>query len=148
MTVKTGTLGKNAGARNVLGLLLALWVSLAIQPCAVAAVSEHDCPHCPTEAEAAPGAQHHHGHAVSQDTAAMASDCGAMQSDCCDVEDRIVGVRIDAPELDDDDTVLPLGAAPPGITDVPRARPELAVPLPPPAGRSVPLHIIHCAFLI
>jgi hypothetical protein len=140
--------GNRAGARNVLGLLLALWVSLAVQPCAVAAVAEHDCPHCPTEIEAAPGAHHHRGHTASEESAAMPTDCGAMQAECCEIDDRIVGVRTDAPDIDDDDTVLATGAAPPGAVDAPRAQPELAVPLPQPAGRSVPLHIINCVFLI
>ena len=37
---------------RVFGLFVAVWVSLALQPCAVAAVSESDCPHCPSEIEA------------------------------------------------------------------------------------------------
>jgi hypothetical protein len=148
MNTKTDFPGTIAGARNVLALLLALWVSLAVQPCAVAAGAEHDCPHCPTESEAAPGAQHHHGHTASDESAAMPADCGALQAECCEIDDRMVGVRTDALEFDDNDNVLATGASPPTVVDVPRARPELAVPLPQRTGRSVPLHLINCVFLI
>jgi hypothetical protein len=148
MTAMIDSSGKRAGVSKMLGLLLALWVSLAVQPCAVASVAEHECPHCPTEIKAAPGSEHHHGHSTADDSAAMLAGCGAMQAECCEIDDRIVGVRTDAAEFDDDGTVLATGPAPPGVVDVPRARPELAVPLPQPTGRFVRLYIINCVFLI
>jgi hypothetical protein len=137
-----------SGARNVFGLLLALWVSLAIQPCAMAAVSEHDCPHCPAEIEAADDSGHHHDHGAAQGGAGMSAECDSATADCCDLEDRIVGVRVALPDFDDGDSVMLMSVAPPGVLDVPRAPPELAVPLPQVSGRFVPLNIVNCVYLI
>ena len=148
MISKAGQRRTVSGARNVLGLLLSLWVSLAIQPCAVAAVSEHSCPHCPTGIEAAPDSQHHHGHSQSHDAAGASAECDSMQAGCCEIDDGIVATRTDSPEFDDNVVAIPTAAPPPGAIDVPYAEPELAVPLPVPAGRSVPLHIVKCVYLI
>lgn len=147
MIAKNHNLRNVPGARKVFGLLLALWVSLAIQPCAVAAVSEHDCPHCPTEIEAAPESQHHHGHAASANETGQAADCGATQADCCELVEGIASVRVDSPEPDDEIPAI-TSAPPPGVLDAPRARPALAVPLPQLVAARVPLHIIKCVYLI
>lgn len=35
--------------RHVLGIFLAAWLAIILQPCAVAGEFEHECPHCPPE---------------------------------------------------------------------------------------------------
>ena len=36
--------------RHILGMFLAAWMAVILQPCAVAGEIDHDCPHCPPEA--------------------------------------------------------------------------------------------------
>lgn len=42
--------------RRVLGTFVAAWLAMVLQPCAVAAGVDHDCPHCP------PGENHEASH--------------------------------------------------------------------------------------
>jgi hypothetical protein len=133
------------GTRRAFGLLLALWVSLALQPCAIAA-SEHDCPHCPAEIAAAPTSHHDHGGSGNHHNAAKMHDCASMQADCCELDDSIVNVRVDLPDLDDL-TAFITSAAPPQLADAPRGQAERLASPPEPPDRSVPIHLMKCVFL-
>ncbi len=133
------------GTRRVFGLLLALWVSLALQPCAMAA-SEHDCPHCPTETAVAPATHHDHGGSGSHHAAGATHDCASMQSDCCDLGESIANVRVDLPDLDDVTAII-TSAAPPQLADAPRRQAECPDSPPEPPDGSVPIHLLKCVFL-
>jgi len=148
MTTRTDRERSARGTRSVLGLLLSVWVSLAIQPCAVAAASEHHCPHCPPEAAAAPESQHHHGSASHHGAAAKpAADCESMQAGCCDLDKSIVNVRVDLPDVDDL-TAIVTSVEPPQLVDAPHGRSERPAGPPEPPDGSVPIHLLKCVFLI
>jgi hypothetical protein len=145
----TGLIRKQAptkGTRNVFGLLFALWVSLAIQPCAVAEVSEHSCPHCPTEVAAASDSSHHHGGPAHHAATQVSPSCESMQADCCDLDEGIANVRVELPDLDDATAVL-TAAAPPQIVDVPRREANRLADPPDPPDDLVPVHLKKCVFL-
>lgn len=129
------------GRRSLLAGLLALWVSLGIQPCAIASVSDADCPHCPPEASA---------HAMAMD-----EHCGdgaqpsstAYAADCCDADNSVIETRsknVDVkPDVD-----LATGPPPDPWHQV-DSRP-LQMALVDPAGRRSPaiaLHKLYCVYL-
>lgn len=147
MTNSTDTPRNVSGTRKALALMLAVWVSLAGQPCAVAAVSDHGCPHCPVPAETTPGPERNHcGSLVTSSEEAVS--CVSAQAECFDFEEGIVNVRVELPDFGDDITVLP--------TSVPASHPRLgpceesgnAAGPPEPSGGSVPLHVLKCVYLI
>ena len=140
---------RSTTARNrVFGLLAAVWVSLALQPCAIAAVSDHECPHCPVEIEAAPAAIRDHCNPAATDKGDDGTSNHSAQSDCCDLDEGIVNVRVDTSGDDDDTTVLPTG--------VPASQFRLgsceesgsATGPSDSTGGSVPLHVLKCVYLI
>jgi hypothetical protein len=139
---------QRSGARaRLFGLFAAVWVGLALQPCAIAAVSENDCPHCPPQAEqAAMPHESHHDHAA-EDIPDDPPNCDSLGADCCDVDEATVNVRVDPTKVDDQPTGLP--------ASVPTSHPDPgpcegpgngAEPPEPPAG-SVPLHVLKCVYL-
>ncbi len=136
------------GRTRVFGLLVAVWVSLALQPCAVAAVSEHECPHCPMEVEAAPAAIEDHCNPAGKTKADASKSYPSAQSECCDLDEGIANVRVDSTGGDDDSTILP--------TSVPASQCRLgpceesgnATGPPDPTGGSVSLRALKCVYLI
>ena len=138
---------KHARTR-LLGLFAAVWVSLVLQPCAVAAVSESDCPHCPPEVEAQAAAIESHCNPAAKATPDEMPNCDSVQAECCDLDEGIVNVRADTNHGDDDSTVLP--------TSVPASQPSLgpcgdsgnAAGPPEPSGGSVPLYVLKCVYLV
>ncbi|NIW09205.1 MAG: hypothetical protein GWN33_00815, partial [Gammaproteobacteria bacterium] len=92
---------------RVFGLFVAVWVSLALQPCVVAAVSESDCPHCPPEIEAVVAAMESHCNPAAKVTPDELPNCDSVQATCCDLDKGIVNVRVDTTGVDDDTTGLP-----------------------------------------
>ncbi len=131
---------------KVIGLFATVWVSLALQPCAVAAAAEHDCPHCPTEIEAMGETAHRH-HGSGEGASTAAGDCASMQADCCDLGERIVSVRLADSDLDDPPAVLP-PTVPGSDGDVtPRRDGSKATGPPRPSWGRVPLHVLNCVYL-
>ena len=132
---------------RLFGLFAAVWVGLALQPCAVAAVSEHDCPHCPPQAEEAARPHQSHCNPDAKVTPDEPPNCDALQANCCDLEQSAANVRFDTTDGDDETVALPASepaAYPdPGLGADPgsEARP------PEPAGGSVPLHVLKCVYL-
>ena len=61
--------------RRVLSLFAVVWLSLALQPCAMAmgGDSDHDCPHCPP-----PESSHHATHDMTGMPCATGADCMAL----------------------------------------------------------------------
>jgi hypothetical protein len=132
--------------RKVIGLFAAAWVSLALQPCAMAAPAEHDCPHCPEETGASETAAHHH-HGADQAAAADAgASCTAAQADCCELDEGIVNLRTATIDLDDEPPALLADAPPPGSLVRADREPGKATGPPPPA-ESVPIHVRNCVYL-
>ena len=132
---------------KVLGLFAAVWVSLALQPCAVAAVAEQSCPHCPPEIEAAPDVIREHCGTRLPEPAVALENCVTAQSDCLDIEDGLVNVRVEMPDFDDDMPVLPTSVPDSRIHRHTREHPANATGPPERPGRPVPLYILNCVYL-
>jgi hypothetical protein len=129
--------------RRVLGVFVALWLSLGLQPCAVAAAGDVDCPHCPTEQE--------------QSMAAMVEHCdpqngssySSAPSDCYEVEESAVDGRLGQVDFKDAGTVL---------VAIPSSEPFASIRfdscssnvVDPPdraaRARPIPFHILYCVF--
>ena len=136
-----------SGTRKALGLMLAVWVSLAVQPCAVAEESDHECPDCPSTVEAAAEPEQSHcGSKVPTGEAVIS--CASAQADCCDVEAGIVNIRVESPDLDEDNSVLPTGVPASHPCLGPREESGNATGPPRPSSGSVPLYILKCVYLI
>ena len=130
-------------SRRALGLFVAIWLNLALQPCAMAYQAEdHDCPHCP------PAQTHEHGGMHGNMDQKM--PCADGLSDCAVDDDLNVDARGGQLKVKD----APVDAA---IAIVPR---ELEVQFPPPAdtatlpryasvhpGAPPPLHVLYCVYL-
>ena len=83
--------------RRVWTLAAALWAAVGLSPCALAAVGDLDCLHCPVESGASGHAGHgdaatDHGHdeAPAAGHSSAGSDCG---DDCRDSGDSLVDAR-------------------------------------------------------
>jgi hypothetical protein len=130
-------------------LVAALWAAVGLSPCALAAVGDLDCLHCPVDAAAGHDNHAMHGEHADQGHDApghggAAGDCG---DDCLDAGDSLVDLRgYKSSEKDAGDHVgaatvlafaLPLvTAAKPGGVD-----PPAVVPLP-----RARLHALHCVY--
>lgn len=144
---------KKTPANRFAALLFAVWVSLAVQPCAIAAVSDHDCPHCPTEVESgavhgAHGSQKSHDHgSMGSSEAAVSEMCASMQSDCCDNDESAVSARAVSPDLDANPVALPTCG--PTWVDRPDPRQEPAKATGPPVlpGGLISLQDLYCVYL-
>ena len=126
----------------VLGLFAAVWLNLALQPCAMALEADHDCPHCPPAHEHDMAA--HHGHASPKAEA----PCASMQAQCGELDDASFDTR--SGQLKVKDSVeLPLAIAHDRITPVVTMTERCNFPTGPPqhAGLSPPLHLLNCVFL-
>lgn len=127
--------------------MLAVWVSLAVQPCAVAAVSTEECPHCPVPAETMPEPERNHCGSIVTRSEDIVS-CASAQTECCDVEEGIVNLRVESPDLDEDNNVLPTSVPVPHPNHGPCEESGNASGPPEPSGGPVPLHVLKCLYLI
>ena len=97
MTYKSGDKAtQRRRQRRLWPLVAALWAAVGLSPCALAAVGQLDCLHCPDE-QSATGQSGHVGHGGqhgdTHDTAdhsPVTSDCG---DDCSNAGDSLVDVR-------------------------------------------------------
>ncbi|MEM8815128.1 MAG: hypothetical protein AAGE85_04835 [Pseudomonadota bacterium] len=132
-----------------------LWFAVGLQPCAVAALSELECPHCPDEMTA-PSANAHAHHAQSEDISGHAhaadgalEDCDSGPSDCCETDTAAVDGRSQPPAPKDmgDTAELALVFLPSVIAYSPafEARPDPPHVTRPATGPR--LHLIHCVYL-
>jgi len=127
---------------RLLGVAVVLWLNLAVQPCAMAFASDHDCPHCPPPQEDLMAAQHgHHGDEAN-------AGCDSLEADCGDVSDFSVDGRQSQNKLKDKaDLVLAVPACLPAASLDPIGFSTTAADPPRPAVSSRRLHILHCVFL-
>lgn len=136
------------GRTRVFGLLVAVWVSVVLQPCAIAAVADRECPHCPMEVEAALAAIEDHCNPAGKNKAEDATSLPPAQAECCDLDDGIVNVRVDTTSDDDDITILPTSVPASQFRLGPCEESGNATGPPDPTGGSVPLHVLMCVYLI
>ena len=129
-------------ARRNFGVLVVIWLNMAILPCAAASLVEHACPHCPP-VEHAEMAAHHGQHQANTELT-----CASMQSQCCDLDEANVDVRSGKLKVKYvfDDTAM-IVAAP--LTVSPVAERALVHDIHPqnPRGSSTPLYILYCVYL-
>lgn len=141
----TGDSGRSTVSRRVVACLLAAWLGLGLQPCAIAADSAHDCPHCPPED--APQMPAHHGHHAAT-TAGEESGCASMQTDCCDAAVAGVDARTGKLALKQGGEPPALVAPPvPVVAAVPWRLNQTTVDPPDAPLPSRPLHIVYCVYL-
>jgi len=132
--------------RNLLGVVVALWVGLGIQPCAVAAVSDHGCPHCPLALEQ--DASHAGDHLCASEILQFDESCVSAQAECCDIDEGTIDVRSGQQDLDDYDGFLPL--LPTSASELlthPDDPSDGAADPPGYSGGSVSLHVLYCVYL-
>lgn len=129
---------------RALGLFVAVWLSLALQPCAMAseADDDHDCPHCP------PAQTQEHGGMYGNMDHEM--PCADGVADCAIVDDLNHDSRSGKIKLNDAPTDLVIAIAPNDFTgpychpaDV-TLRPGYALAL---ASTTPPLHVLNCVYL-
>jgi len=132
---------------RVFGLFVAVWVSLALQPCAVAQVSESDCPHCPPEIEAVAATMESHCNPAGNVTPDELPNCDSAQAACCEFAKGIVNVRVATDDLDDLTPGLPTSVPAPHPSLGPCEDPGNTAGPPEPSGGSVPLHVLKCVYL-
>jgi hypothetical protein len=128
---------------RVLAAFMVLWISFGLQPCAMGAVDDIDCPHCPAEQMQPMAAGSDHCNPPGE------SSFSTAPSDCYEVEESAVGDRLgkfdckDAGKfsaaIDVSESLFSIrfdafsinAAGPPGQS--PRAQP-------------IPLHILYCVY--
>lgn len=130
--------------RRALGMFVAVWLNLALQPCAMAfdSAEDHDCPHCPPEQV------HEHGSMqASEDNQAPCVD-GA--SDCLIAEELNHDSRTGTVKFKDSPTGDIVFLATADLT----ARFAIPTRLSSPpryatlhTGAPPPLHVLYCVYL-
>ena len=130
-----------SATRRLLGVLIALWINMVVQPCAMAAEAEHDCPHCPpAHHEQMAG---HHGHGAEK----HARPCAALEAQCGDIGDISVESRGSAQpdDLDQPDAlaarIIPEHAAVDRLVASRATGPPLLL------SGTPPIYILNCAYL-
>lgn len=130
--------------RSALGLFAAVWLNLALQPCAMAyeVENDHECPHCPpTEMQG-----HHDVHAgmdAEMPCADGLSDCGLDSDFSHDARGGQSKLK-----TGHSDTPVAIIAA-----EIPAPIQSLARQRSPPRittahlGASPPLHVLYCVYL-
>ena len=141
--VKAGDVTRFVATNKLLSALLVLWVNLALQPCAIAAGEDHDCPHCPPAHDE--GMSAHRGHHGEKEAT---QPCAAMQSDCCDELPSNVGPRdADKKVRDFADQPAVIAEQSAWLDTITTGRPVSATGPPAPVAASPPLHVLHCVYL-
>jgi hypothetical protein len=102
-TFATSMRTSGSAARRGLGVLVVVWLNLAITPCAMAFGAEHACDHMPTAgAHDMPGHHDHdadHQAANCHGTNNKAPSCDSLQAACCDLADVTFDARSDDKSL-------------------------------------------------
>jgi hypothetical protein len=136
--------------RRALGLFVAVWLNLALQPCAMALQSEdnYNCLHCPPAQAQAQAHEHEHGGMHGDMDHEMR--CADDLSDCVLVQDLNHDGRSGQFKLKDAPSDIAVAVAPHELA-VQFQRPA-DTPLRPrytsvPAGAPPPLHVLYCVYL-
>ncbi len=126
------------------GVLVVLWVSLGLQPCAVAAVNDAGCPHCPPEYELPMATHGGHSDGVTEP-----SSCAGMQAMICEADEAAIDSRIG--KIDFDDAGDFVAAVSTTAAIIPLASDNFVAMASDPPDRhrsAVPLHILYCIYRI
>ena len=127
---------------RLLAVFVALWINLAVAPCAMASDSDSDCPHCPPQIEEMAS---HHGHPGSEKD----SGCATQPPDCGVIDDVSLDGRTSQLKLKEKtDLVLHVPLPVPEVPPVALGESTSATGPPPPLGRPQTLHLLNCVFLI
>ena len=135
--------GKQTWGRRALGLFGAVWLNLAVQPCAMAyEADDHDCPHCP------PAHTHEHGdmHGSMDDK----MPCADGAADCTIDEDWSHDARGAQHKLKDLPSELPVAIAPQELNAQlyrPVGPAGLSGYSPVRAGAPPSLNVLYCVYL-
>lgn len=135
--------GTGTANRRGFGVLVLLWLNLAVTPCAVALGSEHDCMHAPpAELHSTTGHEHEHMHQHE------APPCDVATVECCEVADAIADRHVK--NLKPKNAVDAEWAGAPHYVELQAPRAAFVTadsdPPDPPFG-SAPRHIMFCVFL-
>jgi hypothetical protein len=138
--------------RRALGLFVAVWLNLALQPCAMALQSEdnYNCLHCPPAQAQAQAQAHEHEHGGMHGDMDHEMRCADDLSDCVLVQDLNHDGRSGQFKLKDAPSDIAVAVAPHELA-VQFQRPA-DTPLRPrytsvPAGAPPPLHVLYCVYL-
>ena len=143
-----GSSRRSSRGRSALGLFVAVWLNLALAPCAMALQADddnhgdHDCPHCPP----AEMQGHHEMHAGMQPGGSCADDL----SDCGLDDEFSHDARSGQSQLKDAQYELPVLANAGDVAFGQRAGAQQRAPPPHLAGRlpaGPPVHLLNCVFL-
>lgn len=127
---------------RVLAVVFALWLNLAVQPCAMAFDTDHDCPHCPPSQED-PMAAHHGGHGDE-----AKPGCDTQPSDCGEVDDFSLDGRFSLGKLKAKaETVALVSPSVPEVSADPIGFSTTAADPPGPTAAPPPIHLLNCVFL-
>ena len=135
-------------ARRALGLFVAVWLNLALQPCAMAleSMQDNDCPHCP------PAQTHAHDgmHDRMHESMGHEMPCASATADCSFSEDLNHDARGDQLKLKDAHIDSPTAISCREFA-LPYGNPVDFLPRPRYAsvhtGASPPLNVLHCVYL-
>ena len=135
-------------ARRALGLFVAVWLNLALQPCAMAleSIQDNDCPHCP------PAQTHAHDgmHDGMSESMGHEMPCASAAADCSFSEDLNHDARGDQLKLKDAHVDSPIAIASREFA-LPYGNPVDFLPRPRYAsvhtGAPPPLNVLHCVYL-
>lgn len=143
-----GSSRRRSRGRSALGLFVAVWLNLALAPCAMALQADdgdhgdHDCPHCPPSEMQG----HHEMHAGMQPGAPCAGDL----SDCGLDDEFSHDARSGQSQLKDAQYELPALAIAGDLTLGQCAAAQQRAPPPQLAGRlpaGPPVYLLNCVFL-
>lgn len=132
----------HTASRRASAMLVVFLVSLGIQPCAVAAVDNGGCPHCPPEQELPMATHGNHGDGISE-----SSSCVSTQSMGCEADEAAIDSRVGKVEVND--AGIFLAAVPTTEPIFPVASDTfIGMALDDPARHrsAVPLHILYCVY--
>ncbi len=138
----TARRSKATPAGRVLAVVFALWINLAVQPCAMAMGTDGDCPHCP------PAAEHDMAMAHGHHDMDMEPDCATFGTDCGELDDFGVDSRNSQAKLKDkaETLVVSLVLSPDPMPD-PVGFSTTAADPPEPAAAPPPTYLLNCVFL-
>lgn len=135
--------GRQTWGRRALGLFVAVWLNLAVQPCAMAyEADDHDCPHCP------PAQTHEHGDMHGGMDQKM--PCADGAADCAIDEDWSHDARGAQHKLKDLPAEIPVAIAPQELNAQlyrPAGPAGLSGFSPERAGAPPPLNVLYCVYL-
>lgn len=135
---------RRSWGRSALGLFAAVWLNLALQPCAMAyeVENDHECPHCPPSEMQG----HHDMHAGMGDE----MPCADELSDCSLDPDFSHDARGGQSKFKSSHSDTPVAIV---ATEIPAPVQSLARQRSPPRittahlGASTPLHVLYCVYL-